>query len=64
MSMTNEDIKNLMNDTHNIFFKKWRNHIPNRADSVEWDLIIADINKLLRKYENNEPAKQIVLWFL
>lgn len=61
--MTNDVIKNLMNDTHNFFFKKWRDRVPKR-DSLDWDLVVQDVNVLLEKYGNDERANQIILWFL
>lgn len=50
MEMTNKDIMALMNDAHNVFFKKYRDMELTR-DSPEWDSIIADANKLMEKYQ-------------
>jgi hypothetical protein len=37
--MLNEEIKNMFNEIHNAFWKKWRDNVPAR-DSKDWELII------------------------
>ena len=61
--MSNDTIKTLMNDVHNVFFKKWRDHVPDR-NSLEWDMVIEDVNALFEKYGNDERTNQMILWFL
>lgn len=61
--LSNDVIKNLMNDAHNCFFKKWRDRVPER-DSADWDILVQDTNELLAKYGNDEHANQVILWFL
>lgn len=61
--LSNDVIKNLMNDVHNCFFKKWRDRVPER-DSADWDILVQDTNELLAKYGNDKRANQVILWFL
>lgn len=61
--LSNDAIKNLMNDVHNCFFKKWRDRVPER-DSADWDVIVLETSNLLVKYGNDERTNQIILWFL
>ena len=56
MLMTNEDIMQLMNDVHNVFFKHYRD-IRVTKDSPEWDEIIRDVNKLMEKYKRFQGTK-------
>lgn len=61
--MTNDTIKMLLNDTHNDFFRKWRDRVP-APDSDDWDEIVQETSRLMEKYGNNQRANQIILWFL
>ena len=61
--MTNDEIKILLHETHNVFFKKWRSKSLS-PDSDEWDDVVKDACDLLNKYKENERAKIIILWFL
>ena len=63
MCMTNEEIKVLCHETHNVFFKKWRDK-DLAPDSKEWEEVFNDVCVLLKKYEGNERAKKMFLWFL
>lgn len=56
MLMTNEDIMQLMNDVHNVFFKHYRDIRVNK-DSPKWDEIIRDVNKLMEKYKRFQGTK-------
>ena len=47
--MANDDIKNILNDVHNIFWVKWRNKVLERG-SYEWEQFIQDGNELMKKY--------------
>lgn len=47
--MSNEDIKNILNDVHNIFWVKWRNKVLERG-SKEWDQFVQDGGDLMQKY--------------
>ena len=51
--MSNEDIMQLMNDAHNVFFKKYRN-LGMTRDSPEWDECFKDLNALMEKYREFE----------
>lgn len=61
--MTNEEIKVLCHEAHNVFFKKWRD-VDLTPDSERWEELFADVTELLRKYKGNERAKQMILWYL
>lgn len=47
--MTNDEIKNILNDVHNVFWVKWRNKVPERG-SYEWEQFIQDGGELMKKY--------------
>lgn len=47
--MSNEDIKNILNDVHNVFWVKWRNKVLERG-SREWDQFVQDGGDLIQKY--------------
>ena len=47
--MTNDEIKNILNDVHNAFWVKWRNKVPERG-SYEWEQFIQDGGELMKKY--------------
>ena len=47
--MTNDEIKNIFNDVHNVFWVKWRNKVLERG-SYEWEQFIQDGNELMGKY--------------
>lgn len=47
--MTNEEIKNILNDVHNVFWVKWRNKVPERG-SYEWEQFVQDGGDLMEKY--------------
>ena len=61
--MDNNEIRALLNDAHNIFFHKWRDRVP-EPDSEKWEDVLCDVCGLLKKYEGNERAKKMILWFL
>lgn len=61
--MENDTIRSLLNDAHNIFFHKWRDHVP-EPDSEDWEIIVQEATDLEKKYGNNERANQLILWFL
>lgn len=61
--MENDTIRSLLNDAHNIFFRKWRDRVP-EPDSEEWDSIVTEVCELEKKYGNNERANRLILWFL
>ena len=61
--MTNDTIKALFNDTHNGFFRKWRDRVP-APDSDDWEEIVREAGRLMEKYGHNQQANQIILWFL
>lgn len=63
MIMTNDTIKALFNDTHNGFFRKWRDRVP-APDSDDWERIVREAGQLMEKYGHDQRAKQIILWFL
>ena len=44
--MKNTDVMALMNDIHNVFFKKYRD-MELSPDSTAWDGIVADAGKLM-----------------
>lgn len=48
--MKNTDVMALMNDIHNVFFKKYRD-MELSPDSTAWDDIVADAGKLMDKYK-------------
>lgn len=59
--MTNEDVKQLMNDAFNVFFAKYRN-LDMTRDSPQWDECFKDLNSLMEKYkefEHIEPQYDI-----
>lgn len=47
--MSNDDIKMLMHESHNVFFGKYKNKNLNK-DSPEWEDVISDANALMKKY--------------
>lgn len=59
--MTNDAIKQMMIDTYNTFFLKWRNNIPT-PDSNDWDVITGEVHDLMEKH--GKVAYPIILWFL
>lgn len=59
--MSNEQIKQMMIDTYNTFFLKWRNNVP-APDSSEWDTITGEVHSLMEKH--GEKAYPIIMWFL
>lgn len=76
MMITNVEIKELMNDAHNNFFKKYRD-INLNNDPKLWDEIVSDFDMLMNKYkkftntrctitgEKTEyTATPILMWFL
>ena len=48
-NVTNDEIKNILNEVHNIFWVKWRNKVPERG-SYEWEQFIQDGGELMKKY--------------
>ena len=59
MLMSNDDVKQLMNDSYNWFFTKYRDMNLNK-DSPEWDSIVSDINKLSKKYDRFHFTDEVV----
>lgn len=49
--MSNEEIKNMFNEIHNVFWKKWRDNVPAR-DSKEWEVVIQEGKDLMKKYKH------------
>lgn len=47
--MTDEQVRNGFNEVHNVFWKKYKNHVPSK-DSEEWDHITAWSSELQNKY--------------
>lgn len=60
--MDNNTIKQLMIDSYNTFFLKWRNDVPH-PDSEKWDDILSEVGVLIKKYDDEEATK-LILWFL
>lgn len=61
--MTNDTIKALFHDAHNVFFRKWRDSVL-RPDSDEWESIVREAEELIKKYGYENRSNQIILWFL
>ena len=59
MLMSNDDVKQLMNDSYNWFFTKYRDMNLNK-DSPEWDSIVSDINKLSKKYDRFHFTDEVI----
>ena len=49
--MSNEEIKNMFNEIHNVFWKKWRDNVLAR-DSVDWEVIVKEGKDLIKKYNH------------
>lgn len=60
--MDNNTIKQLMIDSYNTFFLKWRNNIPH-PDSEQWDDVVTEVSAIIKKYDNRD-ATILILWFL
>ena len=59
--MDNNTIKQLMIDTYNTFFLKWRNDVP-ASDSEKWTEITNEVSAIMQKY--GEEAYPLIMWFL
>lgn len=47
--MSNEEIKSIFNEVHNVFWVKWREKILDR-ESCEWEEFLQDGGRLMEKY--------------
>ena len=67
--MTNDDVRNLMNDCYNRFFTKWRNNLPSCSNTDGWVPVVDDAIALLEKYqkfddEDFKPCETIIQVFV
>ena len=54
--MTNDDVRDLMNDCYNRFFTKWRNNVPEITNVDAWIPIVDEGIKLIEKYQRFDDA--------
>lgn len=75
--MSNEDVMSLMNDVHNVFFRKYRNLTSEDMSDGKWDEIVNDVGMLTEKYKEFThrtykdgqmqevlTAVPMIMWFL
>lgn len=54
--MSNDDVRDLMNDCYNRFFTKWRNNVPETTNIDAWVPIVDEGIKLIEKYQRFDDA--------
>lgn len=54
--MSNDDVRDLMNDCYNRFFTKWRNNVSEINNVDAWVPIVDEGIKLIEKYRRFDDA--------
>ena len=57
--MSNEEIKNIFNEVHNVFWIKWRDRVLDR-ESPDWKQFLQEGGKLMEKYNYSPLVTRIV----
>lgn len=58
-NMSNEEIKNVFNEVHNVFWVKWRDRVLDR-ESPDWKQFLQEGGKLMEKYNYSPLVTRIV----